>query len=123
MTLATIPELYDLYLNTLTLCSTNTRRRPDDELLCFLFEDFDVQARAYLHEVCLTQLHAAGLLDDYAVKQSDEIRRMWFPLEKRDWTTSEIRCHAEWDEIFARCDSLLTYVTNRNLERQGEGPG
>lgn len=120
MVYATIAELYDLYLDTLERCSSSARQLTDEELLCNLFEEFDVQARSYLHEVCLAKLHAAGLIDDEDVKQSKEIRSRWISLESRQWTTNEIRCESEWDAIFKLCDDLWIKVTRRNRSYPGK---
>jgi len=86
----------------------------DEELLCNLFEEFDVQARSYLHEVSLNQLRKAGLIDDEDVEVSKEIRRRWVALESQHWTLEQIRRDPEWDELFKLCDSLRLKVTNQN---------
>ncbi|MCY2965978.1 MAG: hypothetical protein NT069_20495 [Planctomycetota bacterium] len=114
MTEITMRELYDLYVDTLERCSSIVRSLPDEELLCNLFEEFDVQARSYLHEVSLTKLHDAGVIDDAMVERSKEIRRRWIALECQKWTTEQIRCDSEWDALFTLCDSLRLMATKRN---------
>lgn len=115
MTRITISELYDLYVGTLELCSSKSRNQSDEELLCYLFEDFDVQARSFLHEVSLDQLSEAGLIHGEDVEVSKEIRRRWLALECQQWTLDQIRCEPEWDELFKLCDSLRLKVTHQNL--------
>lgn len=110
----TLQELYKLYVGTLRWCSSNVRSLSDEELLCNLFEEFDVEARSFLHEISLGKLREAGLIDDEDVEVSKKIRRRWLALENQSWTPEQIRCEAEWDDMFKLCDSLTLKVTNRN---------
>jgi hypothetical protein len=114
MTEITIHELYELYVDTLERCTPAVRRQSDEELLCNLFEEFATSAWSFLHEISLDKLRSAGLIDDDMVEQSKEVRRRWLELERREWTTEEIRSNAEWNELFNLCDFLKQKVTDRN---------
>ena len=110
----TLQELYELYVGTLRWCSSNVRSLSDEELLCNLFEEFDVEARSFLHEISLDKLREAGLIDDDDVEVSKEIRKRWIALESQEWTPEQIRCESEWDDLFKLCDSLRLNVTSLN---------
>lgn len=114
MTEITTQELYEIYVDTLLRCLPTVRNLPDEELLCELFEEFDVQARSFLHEISLGKLHDAGLIDDDIIEESKEIRRRWIALESQEWTPEQIRRDIMWDELFKLCDSCMSKVADRN---------
>jgi hypothetical protein len=110
----TLQEMYETFVGTLRWCSSNVRSLSDEELLCYLFEEFDVEARSFLHENSLDKFREAGLIDDEDVEVSKEIRRRWLALESQKWTPEQIRCETVWDNLFKLCDSLRLKVTSRN---------
>ncbi len=114
-------ELLEVYIDTLERCTPAIRNCTDEEMLCFLFEDFSVEAWTYLHEDNVARLQAAGLIDEQMVQESKEIRERWLRLEEK-WLRLdpqtlpmyEIRHGREWSELFDLCESLRRRVMERN---------
>jgi hypothetical protein len=116
MTESWVPRLYEDYLDTIGRCTSELRQQSDEEIEYQLFEQFDGGAWSFLHEDNLIKLRDAGYIDDEMVAMSKQVRERWLALQKKSWTTAEIRTRREWQELFELCDRLRL----RSLKRPRE---
>ena len=99
-------ELYELYLDAVSRCTSKLRTLSDEEVEYNLFEEFDAGAHSFLHDDNLTKLRRAGFIDDEMVAISRQVRERWVDLLKRSWSTAQVKAAKDWQELFELCDRL-----------------
>jgi hypothetical protein len=99
-------ELYELFLDTVSRCTSDAPTLTDEELLHNLFEEFDVGCHSFLHDDNLSRLLDAKLIDEVSLQLAKEIRTRWLAMQQRASTVSEIKSDIEWQELFKLCDRV-----------------
>ena len=102
-----IQELYELYLDTLKNFGSHLLTAADDLIEYYAFEEFNVGAHTFLHEVNLAHLHEAGLINDAIMEQSGRLRTGYFVLEcSADWNVDAFKTSTSWYQLLKMADQL-----------------
>jgi hypothetical protein len=113
-----VEQLYALYMDTLSRCSSGAREKGDEQIEYDLFEEFDVGVHSFLHENSLAKLREAGYINDGLVRLSLEVRRKALSLQERKWTLEDVRQDAGWASLFELVDRVLKLNdTGRDIAR------
>ena len=105
----TVKERYELFIGTLTKCSSQVVTLPDEQLEYSLFEDCFTEMRTYLHESNLADLRNAGYIDDVGKALAKMILDDWISLERTPSTAEAVRASPDWKRLFEMCDRMLQH--------------
>ncbi len=103
----TVREQYDYFKDVFSHCGCFLLELSDEDLLYYLFEEFDVDATSVLHMATLEPLRENGYIDDEIVSMCQSLREMYFKFDQNTmWTAEEIRSSMDWLNLFCLADEI-----------------
>lgn len=102
-----IEGLMEWYVDTLKDCGIYLLNAEKSEIEYRIFEEFDIGATTFLHDINLMRLKEAGLINDRIMIKSADLRRKFLSLldgDKRD--AKSVKSDPEWREVLLLADEI-----------------
>ncbi|XCP84989.1 hypothetical protein ABXS75_18495 [Roseburia hominis] len=110
----TVGKLFELYLDTLEMCSEGTKLLSDELIASRIFEEFVVGVTSFLASVSLDRLLNHGLIDEQIYKDSEHLRTLTLGLDgTAQWNIISFRNSESWDEIIKLSDEIKNILNNK----------
>lgn len=103
----TLREQYDYFQDVFSHCGRFVLELSDEDLLYYLFEEFDTDAISFLNMETLVPLRENGYIDDEIVSMCQSLRELYFKFDPNTiWTAEEVRSSTEWLNLFCLADEI-----------------
>ena len=104
----TVAEKYSFFKDSFSHCGLFLLDLNDEDLLYYLFEEFDMDAISFLQTTMLESLRQSGYINDEIVSMCQSLRDMYLKLENNPkiWRAEEIRSSSDWLELFRLADKI-----------------
>ncbi|WP_441885861.1 hypothetical protein [Paenibacillus sp. 2TAB26] len=100
-----VNELMSYYVDSLEDCGLLTA--DESEIESRIFEEFNIGAITFLHNINLMKLKEAGLINDQIMNQSAELRKKFLSLQNSDkWDAKSVKSESEWREVLLLADEI-----------------
>ncbi|MCC8024394.1 MAG: hypothetical protein LIP16_03715 [Clostridium sp.] len=114
----TVGKLFELYLDTLKMCSEDTKLLPDDLIGYNIFEEFIIGITSFLAPVSLERLIDNGLIDEQIYNDSEYLRALVLELDgTAEWNVSSFRNSESWNEIIKLSDKIKKIIGDKWTEQ------
>jgi hypothetical protein len=95
-----VNELMKYYVDSLKDCGIYLLTADESEIEYRIFEELDIGATAFLHNINLMKLKEAGLINDQIMNNSAELRMKFLSLQNSDKRDARsIKSESEWREV------------------------
>lgn len=114
----TVGKLFELYLDTLKMCSENTKLLSDDFVGYNIFEEFIIGITSFLAPTSLKRLIDDGLIDEHIYNDSEHLRALTLKLDGTDqWNVTSFRNSESWNEIIKLSDKIKKNIEEKWTEQ------
>lgn len=109
----TVAERYGFFKDSFSHCGCFLLDLNDEDLLYYLFEEFDTDAISFLHTTMLDILRESGYIDDEIVSMCQSLRAMYLKLERNPNMrhAEAIKTSPAWLELFHLADEVRMRLT------------
>ena len=114
----TVGKLFELYLDTLEMCSENTKLLSDEAIEYNIFEEFIVGITSFFASVSLDRLIDNGLIDEQIYNDSEHLRTLTLELDgSAQWNLISFKNSESWDEIIKLSDKIKDNLRKKWTEQ------
>lgn len=108
-------KLMNCYLDSLKDCGMYLLSVDESEIEYRIFEEFDIGATTFLHNINLTKLKESGLINDLIMSKSAELRMKFLSLQNGDkWDVKSVKSEFEWQEVLLLADEIKEMLASEN---------
>ena len=108
----TVAEKYNFFRDSFSHCGLFLLDLNDEDILYYLFEEFDTDSISFFHAKTLESLRQSSYINDEIVSMCEILRDSYLKLaNKKRWGAEEIKTSPDWLELFHLADDIRMRLT------------
>ncbi len=113
-----VGKLFELYLDTLELCSEDTKLLSDELIEYNIFEEFIVGITSFMAPVSLDRLLDNGLIDKQIYNDSEYLRGLILRLDgTAQWNVISFKNSESWNQVIKLSDKIKSLLREKWTEQ------
>ena len=113
-----VGKLFELYLDTLELCSEDTKLLSDELIEYNIFEEFIVGITSFMAPVSLDRLLDNGLIDKQIYNDSEYLRDLILRLDgTAQWNVISFKNSESWNQVIKLSDKIKSLLREKWTEQ------